>query len=184
MIGIGIIVFLESCIFPILPGDSLLFTAGFFASQGYLPFIPLYITVLLAAILGDNFGYYIGKRYGTQLFSRTNSFFFNQKHIEKAQIFFEKHGPKAVVLARFLPLVRTFIPIFAGIGKMPHVYFFAYNIIGSFLWSTTMLVSGYYLSRIIPNSEAHVHKIVLGIIIVSFLPAIYTFLREKFRRNS
>jgi membrane-associated protein len=178
--GIGLIVFLESCILPILPGDSLLFTAGFLASQGYLPIVPLYITVCIAAILGDNLGYYIGKKYGNTVFSKTNSFFFNPSHIQKAEVFFKKYGTRAVVLARFMPIVRTFIPIFAGVGKMPHRVFFVYNVIGGCIWSTTLIWGGYYLSNIIPNSEQHIHFIVLGIVIVSFSPAVITYIRNRY----
>lgn len=178
--GIGVIVFLESCLLPILPGDSLLFTAGFFASQGYLPILPLYITVFVAAILGDNLGYYIGKKYGNSVFSKTNSFFFNPSHIDKARIFFSRYGARAVVLARFMPVVRTFIPIFAGVASMPHTLFFTYNIVGGFVWSTILIWGGYYLSYLIPNSEQYVHYIVFGIVLMSFSPAILTFLRSKY----
>jgi membrane-associated protein len=184
ILGIAIIVFLESCLLPFLPGDSLLFTAGFLASQGFLPIIPLYISILVAAILGDNFGYFLGRRYGNALFSKPDSFFFTPKHVEKTEIFFKKYGPKAVIIARFLPVVRALIPVSAGIGRMEYKKFFLYNVIGGFLWTTSMLMGGYYLSRVIPNSEQYIHEIILGIIIVSFMPAIYTFVKEKYSKKN
>ncbi len=179
LIGIGIIVFLESSIFPILPGDSLLFTAGFLASQNVLPIIPLFVTVFVAAVLGDNTGYAVGRRYGNTIFSRPDSFFLKPDHIEKTRLFFQKHGPKSVILARFVPIVRTFIPIFAGVGSMKYRTFLTYNLVGGFLWSSSLIFGGYYLSSVIPNSEKHIHEIVVGIVIISFFPAIITFIRER-----
>ena len=183
LFGIGMIVFLESSIFPILPGDSLLFTAGFLASQNILPIIPLFITVFTAAVLGDSTGYAIGRRYGNTIFSRPDSFFLNPDHVEKTRLFFQKHGTKSVILARFIPIVRTFIPIFAGVGSMKYRTFLTYNIVGGFLWSTSLIFGGYYLSRVIPNSEKHIHEIVIGIVFVSFLPAIIAFLRERYTKK-
>jgi membrane-associated protein len=184
LIGIGIIVFLESCVFPILPGDSLLFTAGFLASQGYLPILPLFVTVFVAAVLGDSFGYYLGRKYGNTVFSKPDSFFLNPEYIQKTRIFFSKYGPKAVILARFVPIVRTFIPIFAGVGTMPYRTFISYNIFGGFLWSASMVFGGYYLTKIIPNADQHIHEIVILVVVVSLLPGVYTFIKNRYTKKS
>jgi membrane-associated protein len=179
LVGIGVIVFLESSIFPILPGDSLLFTAGFLASQNILPIIPLFVTVFVAAVLGDSTGYALGRRYGNTIFSKPESFFLSPDHIEKTRIFFQKHGPKSVILARFIPIVRTFIPIFAGVGSMKYRTFLTYNIIGGFLWSTSLVFAGYYITSFIPNADKHIHEIVVLILFISFLPGVIEYITTR-----
>src|SRR3989338_8644806 len=135
--GLFFIVFAESGLFIgfFLPGDSLLFTAGFLASQGYLSIVPLSLLCFLAAILGDNFGYAFGKKVGPAIFKKEDSLIFHKKHLERAENFYSEYGPKAIVLARFLPIVRTFAPILAGVGKMRYQTFFYYNVMGAAIWA-------------------------------------------------
>jgi membrane-associated protein len=181
VIGITTIVFLESGVFFgfFFPGDSLLFTAGFLASQGLLPIWMLYISLLCAAILGDSVGYYTGHRFGRKLFNRPKSFFFNPEHIVRTEAFFTKHGPMALILARFTPIVRTFTPIFAGIGSMPYRTFIAYNVTGAFLWVSSMLLGGYFLGTLLPQAKDYIHYILVVIIVASFVPPVLTYLKER-----
>lgn len=181
LIGTISIVFAESGLFFgfFLPGDSLLFTAGLFASQGYFSIYTLVIGCIIAAITGDSVGYLFGKKVGPKLFSREDSFFFHKKHILRAQAFYEKHGAKTIFLARFIPVVRTFAPIVAGIGNMNYRTFIAYNISGGIFWVTSMTLSGYFLGTFFPNTEKYLHFIIIGIIIASIIPIIVEFIREK-----
>jgi membrane-associated protein len=181
VIGITTIVFLESGVFFgfFFPGDSLLFTAGFLASQGFLSVWVLYPALLAAAILGDSVGYYTGHRFGRKLFNRPKSFFFNPEHIVRTEAFFTKHGPMALVLARFTPIVRTFTPIFAGIGSMPYRTFIVYNVTGAFLWVTSLLLGGYFLGTLVPQAKDYIHYILVIIIVASFVPPVLSYLKEK-----
>ncbi|MFA6432853.1 MAG: VTT domain-containing protein [Candidatus Paceibacterota bacterium] len=179
--GVLAIIFMETGLFFgfFLPGDSLLFTAGFFASQGYLPIAILLVGAFIAAVAGDSVGYAFGKRVGPSLFTRENSLFFDKKHIARAQHFYEKHGAKTIVLARFIPIVRTFAPIVAGIGNMKYRTFATWNILGGFLWTWLMLGLGYTLGAVVPNPDRYVLPAVIVIIATSALPA----LREIFRKR-
>jgi membrane-associated protein len=181
VIGITTIVFLESGVFFgfFFPGDSLLFTAGFLASQGLLPIWTLYLSLLFAAIFGDSVGYYTGHRFGRKLFNRPKSFFFNPEHIVRTEAFFTKHGPMALILARFTPIVRTFTPIFAGIGSMPYRTFIVYNVTGAFLWVTSLLLGGYFLGTLVPQAKDYIHYILVIIIVASFVPPVLSYLKEK-----
>jgi membrane-associated protein len=178
-VGVIVIIFLETGAFFgfFLPGDSLLFTAGFFASQGHLSMTWLLVGTFLAAVIGDNVGYAFGKKIGPALFVRDDSVFFNKKHIARAQHFYEKHGKKTIILARFIPIVRTFAPIVAGIGQMNYRTFFTYNVVGGFVWTWLMLWLGYGLGAIIPDPDKYVLPVVIVIILVSAAPA----LREIFK---
>lgn len=180
-IGIFCIVLAESGIFIgfFLPGDSLLLTAGLLATQGVLSIWWLLIIVPIAAILGDSVGYSFGRYIGPRLFTKEDSFWFNKKHIQKSRDFYEKHGARAVVIARFIPIVRTFVPIIAGVGEMKYSKFLAYNIIGGFLWADVFLIAGYFLGRAIPNLEQYIVPIVAVVIIVSFLPVIWEWRKSK-----
>lgn len=171
-IGIIAIVFAESGLFFgfFLPGDSLLFTAGLFASQGHLPLVPLLIGCALAAIIGDSVGYAFGRRVGPALFSKEDSFLFHKKHAERAKAFYEKHGVKTILLARFVPIIRTFAPIIAGVGVMPYRTFLIWNIAGGLLWTQLSLLAGFFLGQAIPGIEDYLHYIILGIIVVSLIP--------------
>ncbi len=173
-VGVITIIFIETGLLFgfFLPGDSLLFTAGFLASQGYVSFPWLLIGTFLAAVAGDNIGYAFGKKVGPALFTREDSVIFNRKHIEKAEQFYEKHGKKTIILARFMPIVRTFAPIVAGVGKMDYKTFFLFNIVGGFVWTWGMLWLGFGLGAIIPNPDHYVIPIVLIIVAISSFPAL------------
>lgn len=183
-LGVSLIVFAESGLFFgfFLPGDSLLFTAGFLASQGYFNVWVLLVFITIAAVIGDGVGYYIGNKFGHKVFNRPRSFFFDPKHVETTKKFFQAHGNKAVLMARFLPGIRTFIPVFAGIGTMPYRTFLAYNIIGATAWTFSVTLAGYYLGRIVPESSKYIEYIVLAIIAVSLSPAFIAFIRVKQNR--
>ena len=180
-VGLFCIVFLESGI-PFgffLPGDSLLFTAGLIASQGFFSIVPLTLIVTLAAILGDSTGYWIGARFGPKLFSKEDSLFFNKKYLIRTEEFYAKHGTKTIILARFVPIVRTFAPILAGMGSMSYPLFLKYNIIGGIIWGAGVTLAGYFLGRLIPGIEHYISWIALGIIVVSFLPILFEYLKAK-----
>src|SRR3989344_6058892 len=171
-IGLFAIIFAESGLFFgfFFPGDSLLFTAGLLASQGIFNIWILTASLALAAILGDNVGYWFGAKVGPALFSREDSFFFHKRHLERTRIFYEKYGPQAILLARFIPIIRTFAPIFAGVGNMRYSLFLAYNIAGGILWSVGCTLLGYFLGRALPQSEGYLLPITLIIVVVSILP--------------
>ncbi len=165
-----------------LPGDSLLFTAGFLASQGIFSIGALVMGTVVAAIIGDSTGYWIGRHVGTSLYSRPDSRLFKRAHLEKAQAFYRKHGPKTVILARFVPIVRTFGPVVAGISKMPYSTYLIYSVVGGFLWAGGLPVVGYYLGSLIPDVDKYLLPIILVIVIVSLLPTIkelWTAIRQK-----
>lgn len=180
-IGLFAIVFAESGLFFgfFFPGDSLLFTAGLLASQGLLNIWALVVLMTVAAILGDSVGYWFGKKVGPKIFTREDSFFFNKRHITRTQHFYAKYGPKAVVLARFVPVVRTFTPILAGVGTMPYGLFLRYNIIGGVLWGTGVTLLGYFLGAAVPGVDQYLLPIILAIIIISFLPVFREILRAR-----
>lgn len=171
-VGLFAIVFAESGLFFgfFLPGDSLLFSAGLLASQQYFNIYILCGTLGIAAILGDNVGYWFGKKVGPKIFTREDSFFFHKKHVERTERFYAKYGPKALIIGRFVPVVRTFVPILAGVGSMHYGTFLKYNIIGGLLWGVGVTSLGYFLGQRIPNIETYLLPIVVGIIIVSFFP--------------
>ncbi|MDQ3098396.1 MAG: VTT domain-containing protein [bacterium] len=188
-LGIFAIVFAESGLLIgfFLPGDSLLFTAGFLASQMYegKPILNvgiLYILCLVAAISGDSVGYYFGKRTGKKIFSKEDSLLFNKSHIDKAEKFYEAHGGKTIILARFMPVIRTFAPIVAGAGNMKYSSFIFYNVIGGFIWVTSMVLGGYFLGRLIPDVDKYLLPIIVVIILISAGPGIYHFFKEKSNR--
>ena len=180
-LGLFFIVFAESGLFIgfFLPGDSLLFTAGFLASQGYLNIWILAPLTFIAAILGDNFGYAFGRRVGPVIFRREDSILFHKDHLERASKFYATHGPKTLVLARFLPIIRTFAPILAGVGQMHYRVFFTYNILGAVLWALGMTVFGYLLGATVPNADKYLIPIILAIIIVSILPTLYHVVKNR-----
>jgi membrane-associated protein len=181
LLGIFAIVFAESGLFFgfFLPGDSLLFTAGLFSSQGYFGITALAIGAIVAAIAGDSVGYAFGRRVGPAIFSREDSFFFHKKHVERASAFYAKYGVKTIVLARFVPVVRTFAPIVAGIGQMRYRTFIAYNVIGGALWAGSMTLLGFFVGSLVPNAEKYLHYIIVGIILVSFIPVIVEWLKAR-----
>ena len=185
-IGLFIAIFAESGLLvgAILPGDSLLFTAGFLASQGVLNFPILLIVVFSAAVLGDNVGYATGNRYGDKVFKKDDSLVFNKEYIRKSQDFFERHGGKALILARFTPIVRTFAPILAGVGNMHYRKFFAYNLVGAFLWAVGISSLGYFLGNAIPNVDHYILPAIAVIILVSVAPSVVHILNDKKNRDA
>lgn len=183
-VGILAIVFAESGMFFgfFFPGDSLLFTAGLLSSQHFLSIWPLFIFVPIAAILGDNFGYWFGAKIGPKIFSREDSFFFHKHHIERTREFYAKYGTKAIVIARFVPVVRTFTPVLAGVGQMPYRVFMKYNIVGGVLWGIGMLLLGFSLGSVVPNIDHYILPIVLAIIVISFMPIIREVIIHKLKK--
>ncbi len=181
VLGIIGIIFLETGVFFgfFFPGDSLLFTAGFLASQGYMPLGWLLIGTFLAAVIGDSVGYAFGRKAGPAIFTKEDSVFFSKKHIIRAQHFFEEHGKKTVILARFMPIIRTFAPIVAGIGSMPYKTFLMFNIIGGFLWTWLMLWLGYGLGSIIPNPDKYILPAIVVIILLSAAPPIWELFKAQ-----
>jgi membrane-associated protein len=181
LLGVFVIIFAESGLFFgfFLPGDSLLFTAGFLASQHLLLFWPLFIGSMAAAILGDSVGYSFGKKIGPQLFKRKNSRFFKQEYIDRAEIFFESYGGRSLILARFTPIIRTFVPIVAGIGKMRYRYFLPYNVIGGILWVGSLIVLGFFLGKIIPNIDHYLLPIIVLIIAISIIPTLIEIWKSR-----
>jgi membrane-associated protein len=180
-LGIFLFVFAESGLFFgfFLPGDSLLFTAGLLAAEGYFSLSGLMLLSFVAAVLGDSVGYWFGKRTGPLLFTREDTRFFKKSHVEKSRAYYEKHGPKTIILARFIPIVRTFAPILAGVSGMTYKTFFAYNIVGGLLWTTSMPILGYFLGTRIPHIDAYILPIALGIIVVSFIPIFWKMWKAR-----
>ncbi len=162
-----------------LPGDSLLFTAGFLASQDYLNIWLLVAVCFVAAVSGDAVGYAFGNRVGRRLFQRPESRLFRPEYLRRAEIFFEQHGGKAIILARFMPIVRTFVPIIAGVGAMRYPRFAAFNVIGALLWAVGLPIAGYFLGKSIPNVDRYLLPIILVIIVVSIAPTAIHVWREN-----
>ncbi len=155
-----------------LPGDTLLFTAGFLASQGKLNIWILFPICLFAAIVGNSVGYAIGLKAGSALFRRKNSTFFDPEHLHRASAFFDRHGGKAVVLARFVPVARTFVPVVAGAGRMQYSRFTLYNVAGAIPWTIGVTILGFFLGHMIPNIDRYLLPIVLCAVLVSAAPTL------------
>jgi membrane-associated protein len=185
--GIAAIIFAESGLLIgfCLPGDSLLFTAGFLVQSDIIKFnIHLMALILfVAAVLGDNVGYTFGRKFGRKLFERKNSVLFHSENLARAETFYEKHGPKTIVIARFVPVVRTFAPIVAGISKMHYKTFVAYNLIGGFLWAVGLTYLGYLAGDVIERYHINIEYVILGIIFISVAPPLIHVLREKSTRQ-
>jgi membrane-associated protein len=179
--GIAVIIFAESgfLLGIFLPGDSLLFAAGLFAGTGLLSLIPLLICVVVAAILGDSVGYWFGANVGSNFFNRKDSRIFKQEYLKRTERFYGKYGGRAVIMARFVPVVRTIAPILAGIGSMSYSTFLSYNSIGALLWGGGMTSLGFFLGSVLPSSEHYVFPISLVIIFLSFLPILINVIRGK-----
>ena len=161
------------------PGDSLLFVLGILASTGHFSIGLLFALVVVAVILGDSFGYWCGKKFGEAIFRKEDSFFFRKSYVENTRNFYERYGKKTIILARFVPIVRTFAPIMAGVGKMNYKTFFSYNVIGGVIWPSLMLFSGFYLGSTFPQIEKYLTEIILAIIFVSILPIVFEFFKKK-----
>ncbi len=173
-IGLAAIVFAESGLLMgfFLPGDTLLITAGIFASQGHLNIATTIAIIIAAAIIGDSVGYLFGIKIGPNLFLRKDSRWFSQKNIEEAHIFFEKYGGQSIVLARFVPIARTFVPVIAGTSKMKYRKFFTYNVLGGVLWGTVVTMLGYTLGHIVPNIDNYILPVAVAMFVLSLIPAV------------
>jgi membrane-associated protein len=182
---IALIIFTESGLLVgfFLPGDTLLIAAGVLASQGALPIEWTIITIATAAIIGDNVGYTIGQYSGKRLFHKSDGILFRKEYVERSQAFYEKHGGKTIILARFIPIVRTFAPMVAGIGKMDRRKFFAYNVTGAILWSTSVTLLGYWIGSRIPGIGDYLEYAIIGVVTLSFLPAVYHIVKDPKARQ-
>jgi len=180
------IVFAESGILAgfFLPGDSLLFTAGLLASKGVFNLPVILVGCFVAAVAGDQVGYLFGRRVGPAVFRRPNSRLFSQANVERARVFFDAHGPKTVVLARFIPVVRTFTPVVAGVGRMDYRTFVVYNVVGGFSWAVGLTMLGYVLGAKVPGIERYLLATVLVIGAVSFIPVIRELWKLRAQRTT
>ena len=180
-LGLFIIIFAESGVFIgiFLPGDSLLFTAGFLASQGYGNVAVVALVCFCAAVIGDSFGYAFGKKAGPKIFTRSRSWFFKKEYVERIRAFYDTHGASALVIARFAPVIRTLAPIFAGVGAMPYRRFLAFNIIGGLLWVGGIVGLGYMLGSLIPGVDGYILPLIACIVLVSFLPSVFQIARAR-----
>lgn len=178
-----VIVFIETGFFVgfFLPGDSLLVTAGVFAAAGTIPLAWILVPVMLCAIVGDQIGYWIGRAAGASLYRREDSFFFRRSHLLRAHDFYEKYGGKTVILARFVPIIRTFCPPVAGAARMTYARYVTYDIFGGAFWVGSMVLGGYFLGRSVPNISQRIHYVIAVVVFLSVLPAIIGILRA--RRN-
>jgi len=180
--GLTAIIFTETGLFFgfFLPGDSLLVTAGLLATQGFaLDVYKLGLLLNVAAVLGDNTNYWIGRLTGPKIFNRNESFFFHRKHVDRAHAFYEKHGPKTVVLARFMPIIRTFAPLVAGVGQMDYKVFLTFSIVGGTLWIWSMLFTGYFLGQYVPGIDKHIELVIIAVIFLSILPGLIAWQKER-----
>lgn len=180
LIAIGGTVFAESGLLIgfFLPGDTLLFGAGILASQGTLNLWHLIIVVVIAAVVGDNVGYSIGHRTGKRLFTKKEGILFRHEHIERAEAFYEKHGGKTIIMARFIPIVRTFAPMVAGMGKMPRRRFLLFNVIGGVMWGAGVILLGYWIGSKIPWVEHFITPIILGVVVLSIVGSMIHVFKE------
>ena len=167
-----------------LPGDSLLITAGLVAATGTLNIWWLNVLLAVAAVVGDSVGYAIGWRAGPRLFTRPKSLLFNPAHIERTRAFYARHGAKTIVIARFVPIVRTFAPVVAGMGQMEYRRFLFYNVAGGVGWVTSMTWAGYLLGQTVPNISDHIHVVVAIVILLSLIPIVVELVRERRRRSA
>ena len=164
-----------------LPGDSLLVTAGIFAAAGHLDILSLLFWVTLAAIVGDQLGYYIGYRTGPRIFRREDSLLFKRQHLLRARDFYERHGGKTIILARFIPVIRTFAPVVAGVGQMEYRRFVTFNVVGGVLWVWSMSLLGVTLGNAVPDIDKHIHVVIAVVVFLSILPAIIEYIRSRGR---
>jgi membrane-associated protein len=181
LFGLAAIIFSETglLIGVFLPGDSLLVTAGLLAARGYLNVYALAPLLTVAAICGNSVGYFIGRATGPRIFNRENSLFFNKKHAIRAHEFYEKHGRKTIVLAQFMPIIRTFGPVVAGVGGMKFRTFITFNIMGAVLWIWSMVAIGYFLGSYIPGIDQHIEIVVAIVVFISLLPGLISWYRGK-----
>ena len=179
-----LIIFAETglVITPFLPGDSILFAAGAFAAIGSLNIKLLLAIIIIAAILGDTINYSIGKTIGRKIYERENTRFIKKEYLIKTNNFYEKHGTATIIIARFIPIIRTFAPFVAGVGEMRYGKFISYNIIGGVVWSSLLLLVGYYFGNLSVVKE-NFTLVILAIMVISIMPAVYTFLKERLKKE-
>ncbi len=183
--ALAMIIFLETgALVFFLPGDSLLVTAGLYAYTGHLNIWVLNLLLIPLAILGDATSYYLGARLGPAIFHRPESRFLKPEHLQRAHAFYEKHGGKAIIISRFMPLVRTFVPVVAGAGRMPYFRFATFNVMGAAGWVGSMTLFGYFLGSAIPGVERHIEKVIGAVVLVSILPGIVEYFRARGRRTA
>ena len=189
-LGLWFIVFAETglAVGFFLPGDSLLVVAGLFAAAGKLNVLLVMLAFFLGSVIGDSTGYWTGRFMGKTLFNRESSFIFKPSRVEKAKLFFEKYGVKTVILARFIPIVRTFAPLVVGAAEMPYAKFLTFSIVGGALWISSMVLAGYFLGGVIETAldiklEDHIEKVVIVVVFLSLLPPIIEFIKHKFSRK-
>ena len=175
------IVFIETGFFVgfFLPGDSLLVTAGIFAAAGVVPLRWLLLPVMACAIAGDQIGYWIGRTMGPALYRREDSLFFRRSHLQRAHDFYEKYGGRAVIFARFVPIIRTFCPPVAGAARMPYTRYLMFDIFGGVLWVGAMILGGYFLGRSVPNIGQRIHYVIAVVVVLSLLPAVIGIVRAR-----
>jgi membrane-associated protein len=175
------IVFIETGFFVgfFLPGDSLLVTAGIFAAAGVVPLRWLLLPVMACAIAGDQIGYWIGRTMGPALYRREDSLFFRRSHLQRAHDFYEKYGGRAVIFARFVPIIRTFCPPVAGAARMPYTRYMMFDIFGGVLWVGAMILGGYFLGRSVPNIGQRIHYVIAVVVVLSLLPAVISIVRAR-----
>jgi membrane-associated protein len=178
------VVFVETGLFFgfFLPGDSLLVTAGIFAAAHVLNIGTLLPLVILCAICGDQVGYWIGRQAGQALYKREDSFFFKRRHLQRAHEFYEKYGGKTVILARFMPIVRTFCPPVAGAAEMTYAHYLAYDIVGGCVWGGSTILGGYFLASLVPNISQRINYVIAVVVVLSFLPAIIAYICNRSHR--
>jgi membrane-associated protein len=181
---IFLIIFMETglVVTPFLPGDSMLFAAGAIAAMGAMNIFTLLIVVYIAAVVGDTVNYYIGKKLGSKILEKEEIRFINKEYLKKAQAFYEKHGSMTIVLARFIPIIRTFAPFVAGIGEMNYKKFIPYNMLGGGLWVTLFLCGGYFFGNL-PFIEKHFSYVLIAIILISIFPAVIAIIKEKRKKG-
>lgn len=182
LILLFIILFAEVGLFLgfFLPGDTLLIAAGIFAHQGKFGVLSVIIVSAIAAILGDSLAYYLGRRWGRSVFER-DTFLFRKDHMIKSEIFFEKYGPKTLLVSHFLPVIRTFTPLLAGVGNMPYKKFLIWNVTGDVIWATSVTLIGYYIGSRVPNADHYILLLVLAATVLTFGPALFHYLRSQRR---
>ena len=185
LFGLSVIIFSETglLIGVFLPGDSLLVTAGLLAASGYLNVYRLAPVLTLAAILGNSLGYFIGRATGPRIFNRDNSLFFNKKHAIRAHQFYEKYGRMTIVIAQFMPIIRTFSPVIAGVAGMRFRDFITYNVVGAVVWVWSMLGIGYFLGSYIPRIDQHIEIVVVIVVFISLLPGLIGGLKARRKRR-
>ena len=178
--GMALIIFMETgALVAFLPGDSLLVVAGTYAAKGDLNLLYLNALLIPMAILGDAVSYFIGAKSGQALFNRPQSRLFKPANLKAAHAFYEKHGGKAIIVARFMPIVRTFVPVVAGIAGMPYRRFAAYNVIGGASWVASMTLIGYFIGQVVPDIGKHIEKVIIVVVLVSILPGVWAWFKNR-----